>query len=64
MAIFENDSRTVLGCTRKDRDYLHHELDEITALLVELHNLTLGQTVLPPDTIEALKRMSIRLSQG
>ena len=64
IATAEDGSRSVLGCTRSDRDYLLAELDRITETFVELHKLTLGQTQLSPDTIAALKRMSIRLSHG
>lgn len=64
IAVVEGESRSVLGCTRKDRDYLLAELDEIKHLLIELHKLTLGMTTLEADTVAALKRMSIRLSHG
>lgn len=64
IAILEGGSRSVLGCARTDRDYLIAEIDQITALFLRLHQLTLGQTLLPNTTVESLKRMSIRLSHG
>ena len=64
MAIFERDSRSVLGCARPDRDYLDAELDDIRARLSALHRLTLGRATLPPALEAALRKMSIRLSHG
>ena len=64
MAVFENGSRSVFGCFRKDRELLDAELNAVREPVTALHNLTVGQRELPADLEEDLKRMSIRLSHG
>jgi len=62
IAIVAEDSRSVLGCARRDRDYLLAEIEHVTDLFKRLHKLTLGKTLLPADTVETLRKMSIRLA--
>lgn len=64
LSIEENGSRSVLGCGRTDREYLDAELDDITAKLVELHNLTLTVQKISKRDVEALTKMSIRMSHS
>lgn len=64
ISMLRNDSRTVAGFARADRDYLDVELDEITDLLARLHDATLKVTQLSQADLAALKKMSIRLSHS
>ncbi len=62
ISILQQQSRTVAGMGRADRDYLDAELSEITKRLETLHDATRNVTKLSPDDLEALKKMSVRLS--
>ena len=62
LSIDENKSRSVLGCTRSDRDYLDAELEDIRLKLIDLHNMTVGLSALSSADTTALKKMSVRLS--
>ncbi len=64
LAIDENQSRSVLGCARSDRDYLDAEIADINAQFIALHNATLGLSELTQDDVDALTKMSVRMSHS
>lgn len=64
IALVDGGSRTVGGCARADRDYLDTEIDAITGKALALHRATAGLSVLNEKDMEALTRMSIRLSHA
>lgn len=64
ISFLRQQSRTVAGFGRADRDYLDAELDEITERLHRLHDATLTIQQLSAPDLAALKKMSVRLSHG
>ncbi len=64
ISMLDGGSRTVGGFGHPDRDYLDAEISEIEAHLLELHRATQGLSVLSQDDMDALKKMSIRLSHS
>lgn len=64
MAVEAGPTRSVLGCARNDRDYLDYELQAIMEKLLKLHKTTQGLKKMPQRDIEALQKMSIRLSHS
>lgn len=63
-AIHSPKSRTIAGYARGDRDFLDVEIDEISALLAELHDLTDGVSTLTEQELNALQDISVRLTHG
>lgn len=63
-SIHNDNSRTLAGFARSDRDYLDVEMDEISARLVTLDTITAGIDVLSAHDREALKELSIRMTHS
>lgn len=61
-SIHNDNSRTLAGFARGDRDYLDAEIDDICDRLVKLDIITAGIEVLSADDREALKALSIRMT--
>ena len=64
LALFNQKSRTVAAFSRSDRDFLDVEIDEISQRLDSLHAATFGLNELSEADMEALKKMSIRLTHA
>ena len=64
VGINTHGSRSVSSFARPERDYLDFEIDEISKLLLQLHEQTHGLEALSDADVRALKRMSIRLTHA
>ncbi len=62
ISIVDSDSRSMGGFGRADRDYFDAEIADIQKCVLALHRATLGLSVLSQADMDALKKMSIRLS--
>ncbi|MEL7115664.1 MAG: autoinducer binding domain-containing protein [Pseudomonadota bacterium] len=63
-SLHDKKSRSLAGFAREDRDFLDVEIDEIFRLFTELHKLTEGLEVLSQWDLDALQKMSIRMTRG
>jgi len=64
VALNQQGSRSIAAFSRGDRDFLDIEIDEIRDRVEILHRETAGIETLPPDVVQALKDMSIRLTHN
>lgn len=63
-ALVSEGSRTVASFARSDRDYLDAEINELRDQLRTLHNETQGLDALSESDLQALRKMSIRLTHA
>ena len=57
-------TRSVAGLSRPDREYGDEEIEAISILLEQLHDMTADRKTLTPADRAALKEMSIRLTHN
>lgn len=55
------DSRSIAGFTRPDREFTDQEIASLVMQTKSLHDQTSAETVLPPDAVNKLHKMQIRL---
>ena len=58
IAVYENDSRSVCGFARNDREFEDGEIADLSGLVAELHALTLDESQLTQEDRAALRRLS------
>lgn len=56
------DSRTMSGFARSDREFTDDEIEKMSALVEELHTMTLNKSELDPETVQLLIKMSIMVT--
>lgn len=64
ICIVEQQSRSFGGFARADREYLDAEIADIEQCIRDLHKATFGLSVLSQEDMDALKKMSVRLSHS
>lgn len=62
ISLTDKGSRSMGGFGRDDRDYLDAEIEAIQACVLKLHKATQGLEVLSAEDMDALTKMSVRLS--
>ena len=63
-AVESAGSRSFGSFARTDREFTDAEMDRLLAVLAELHDSTSAVENLPPETIEALRVMSVNYAKG
>jgi len=62
IAVDDNDSRTVAGLARPDREFTDKEIEEVERIIRSLHDLTLDSGSMSEKARDELKRLSVRLT--
>lgn len=63
IAVLDGRTRTMCGCSRRDRDYLDAEVDDLHDRVLRLHRATAEVAELSDADVRALEAMSIRLTR-